>query len=89
MSNTKTITTYRSKNPFSKAIATTYGSDKQNMYLNTRANPRKPKYMINTVIHEKLHLNGYSHGSNSNVGKENTVNYYTGSLGEKYAKDCL
>ena len=89
MSNSKTITTYRTKNPFSKAIATTYSTDKENMYLNTRKNPREYKFMINTVVHEFLHLVGYSHNDNNPIGKENSVNYYVGSLAEKYSKGCL
>jgi hypothetical protein len=89
LSDAKTITTYKTKNPWSSAMATTYSADKDNMYLNTRKNPREYKFMVNTVCHEKLHLNGYSHGNNSSVGKENTVNYFVGSLCEKHSKGCL
>ncbi len=89
MYNNKTITTYRTKNPFSKAIATTYNTDKENMYLNTRKNPREYKFMVNTVVHEFLHLVGYSHNGNNPVGKEKSVNYYVGSLAEKHSKGCL
>jgi len=83
------ITTYKSKNPFSKAIATTYANDKTSIYLNTRRNPRAMKDMVNTSLHESLHIAGYSHGDNSSIGKENTVNYKVGEIaGEHYEKYC-
>jgi hypothetical protein len=80
--------TYKTRNPFSKAIATTYATDKTTYYFNLRKNPRKMKYMVNTHIHECLHLAGYSHGDNSSIGKEKSVNYFVGSLGEKYSEKC-
>jgi hypothetical protein len=82
------ISTYRTKNPWSKAIATTYSSDKTTVYFNTRKNPRPMTEMVNTSIHEGLHLNGFSHGSNSPVGKEDSVNYRVGTIGEKYVSEC-
>jgi len=78
------IRIYTSKNPWSSAIATTFTGDKENIYLNTRRNPRPMPEMVNTAIHERLHSFGYGHGSNSPVGKENSVNYKVGSIAEKY-----
>jgi len=89
LGSSKTIRTYKTKNPFTKVIATTYGSDKESMYFNLRKNPRKPELMINTACHEKLHLDGYSHGDNNRAGKENSVNYFVGTLCQKYSKECL
>lgn len=68
---------YKSKWPWSKAIAYTIGNS---IYLNTRKNPRELKSMLNTLIHEAAHCADYSHGNNSSVGKENTVPYKVGSL---------
>lgn len=82
------IATYKTKNPFSKAIATTYPSDKETVYLNLRANPRDMESMVNTVCHEATHILGYSHGDNSPKGKENSVPYKVGSLCQKYFKNC-
>ena len=81
------FTTYRSKNPFSRAIATTFTGDDV-IYFNTRKNPRSVPEMINTLIHENLHLNGWSHGDNSPIGKGDSVNYRVGSMAEKYTELC-
>lgn len=82
------ISTYKTKNPFTKVIATTYASDKTTIYFNTRMNPRDMSSMINTAIHEGLHLSGYSHGDNSSIGKEDSVNYRVGTIAEKYTAKC-
>jgi len=82
------VALYKTKNPFSKAIATTYASDRETVYINTRRNPRAMPDMVNTIIHEGLHLAGFSHGDNSPVGKENSVNYKVGSIAEKYVEKC-
>ena len=81
------IRTYRTRWPWSKVNATTYSSDKKNLYLNTRKN-RSIKNWVNTVIHECLHLVDYSHGSNNSSGKDNSVNYWVGKLSEKYYEVC-
>jgi hypothetical protein len=83
------VRTYRTKNPMSKAIATTYASDRENLYLNTRKNPRPLPSMVNTLCHEASHLNGFSHGDNNPKGKELSVPYYLGSLCQKYANLCI
>lgn len=84
-----TIRTYKTKNPFSKAIATTYKSNKSDVYFNRRKNPRPMQFMVNTACHERTHLGGYSHGTNSSKGKENSIPYFIGSLCQKYyLKNC-
>jgi len=74
------LRTYKSKNPWSKAIATTYRNNKIDIYFNTRRNPRSIELMVNTAIHELLHNAGYGHGDNSPTGKENSVNYKVGAI---------
>jgi hypothetical protein len=82
------ISTYKTKNPWSKAIATTYTGDSKTIYLNLRKNPRPLKEMVNTAIHERGHGLGFSHGDNSSWGKENSVNYRVGLIAEKYVEKC-
>lgn len=81
------ISTYKTKNPFSKTIAYTYGGAKT-IYFNTRKNPRDFKEMINTVVHEASHIVGYGHGDNSSKGKEKSVPYWVGAIAEKYVLNC-
>lgn len=81
------ISTYKTKNPFSKTIAYTYGGART-VYFNTRKNPRDKKEMVNTVIHESTHIVGYGHGDNSSKGKENSVPYKVGSIAEKFVGAC-
>lgn len=81
------ISTYRTKSPWSKAIATTYGSPKV-VYFNTRKNPRDVPSMVNTIIHEWTHVVGYGHGDNSSKGKGRSVPYQVGSIAEKYSGRC-
>lgn len=83
------IRLYATKNPWSSAIATTYATDRQYLYLNSRKNPRPLPQMMNTVIHECSHLAGYKHGDNSPVGKENSVPYWIGDKAEKIAAKCM
>jgi len=90
-SRTCTISTYKTKwySPFKYVVmATTWPSDKEKLYLNLRVNPRPMPDMIETVIHECLHLKGYSHGDNSRIGKENSVNYKVGALAKKNSDGC-
>lgn len=85
----KYVRTYKTKNPFSAAIATTYASDKTSFYLNTRKNPRAMPQMVNTYCHEVSHLHNFGHGDNSPIGKEMSVPFYLGSLCQKYADKCM
>lgn len=80
------ISTYRTKWPWSKAIAMAWTNEKEPIvYFNTRKNPRKMDSMINTAVHECLHKHGYSHGSNSPAGKEKTVPYWVGEIAQRHA----
>jgi hypothetical protein len=84
------FTTYRSWNRFSKVTA--YRNRGETIIrFNTRKNPRPVERMVNTAIHELLHIHGYDHNDNGpeDQGREYTVNYYVGSIAEKYVKDCL
>ena len=60
------------------------GKNKSGNYLN----PRAMKYMLNTAIHERLHVVGYGHGDNKAAGKSNSVPYGIGKIAEKYAERC-
>lgn len=82
------LSTYRTKNPLSKVIATTYNNDRTHVYFNLRKNPRAIKGMLNTSIHEKTHLLGHSHGDNSSIGKGDSVPYRLGKIAEKYSEIC-
>ncbi len=88
MNKSVVIRTYKTKNPWSKAIATTYKTVPHDVYFNRYRNPREMQYMVNTAVHEATHLSHYSHGDNSNVGKENTVPYWTGRLAQKHYAYC-
>lgn len=82
------LSTYRTKNPLSKVVATTYNNDRTHVYFNLRKNPRALKSLINTSLHEALHLYGFSHGDNSSVGKSNSIPYAVGKIAEKYSEIC-
>lgn len=82
-----TLSTYKTKLPWSKTIAYRPVGTAE-VYFNLRKNPRDFSEMINTVIHEWLHVYDYDHGNNSAVGKEKTVNYAVGKISEKYVLNC-
>lgn len=82
------IRAYRTRNPWSKVLATTYSSDREFFYYNMRNNPRALKFMVNTAIHECTHLIGYGHGSNSSVGKGGSVPYGVGKIAEDTVQYC-
>lgn len=84
-----TIKTYRTKNPFSAAIATTFKGEPGVVYFNTRKNPRPMTAMVNTAIHEGGHAIGFGHGDNSPGGKEDSVNYRAGTIAERHVEGCL
>jgi hypothetical protein len=80
------LSTYQA--PFwSKAIAYRNIGD-NTIYFNRRKNPRQYAEMINTVIHEWLHVAGFDHGNNYATGKQNSVNYHGGLIAEKYVGVC-
>jgi len=86
------LATYKPKfyNRYSKVIA--YRNSNSNIiHFNILKNPREVDKMVNTCIHEILHIHKYHHNGNGpeNEGRQFTVNYYVGRLAEKYVKDCL
>jgi hypothetical protein len=90
-SKTCTVRTYRTRNPWSSVIATTYASDKEHLYLNTRMNGTISPVarLVNTLYHECSHLAGYGHGDNSPEGKENSVPYFIGDVAEQFVAECM
>lgn len=83
------VSSYQTRNPFSKVLATTYSTDRETLYINTRKFPRSLPSVVNTIIHEAGHLINFSHGNNSSVGKENSVNYRVGSIAETHTQKCI
>lgn len=82
------LSTYRTKNPYSAAIATTFAGDPV-VYFNTRRNPRPTPEMLETAFHEGLgHIQGYGHGDNYPAGKEDSVPYALGTIGARFITGC-
>lgn len=81
------VSTYKTKYKYSKTIAYRPVGKKE-IYFNLRKNPRDYESMINTMIHEMLHVAGYGHGDNSSRGKQNAVPYKVGKISEKYVSIC-
>jgi hypothetical protein len=79
------VSTYRTINPLSKVIAYRVRNE---IYFNLWKNPRDMKELVNTFIHESLHIAGYGHGGNSPVGKKHSVPYFVGAMAEKYVSKC-
>jgi hypothetical protein len=83
------LSTYSTRNPFSRVIATTYSSEPNAVYFNLRKNPREMSDMANTAIHEGLgHIQGWSHGDNSPIGKSESIPWKLGEIAEKYTEVC-
>lgn len=82
------IKLYKSKNPFTKANAYVSPNYKNTLFLNTRKLWRKEEDMINTIVHECVHVVDYSengkidfgHGDNYSKGKDNSAPYWIGNL---------
>lgn len=72
---------------FSKTIAyrNTGGTT---VYFNLKRNPRAIEEMLDTGIHEWLHVVGYGHGDNYATGKQDSVPYRVGSIAAKYINVC-
>jgi len=84
------IKAYRTFNPWSAAIAMTKKSEPGVIYINTRKIARRDEAdYINTLVHEFMHIVGYSHGSNSPKGKEDSVPYRMGSIAEDWARESF
>lgn len=86
---TLTVSTYKSKLPWSKTVAYRNAGE-TTAYLNLRKNPagKDIAEVVNTLVHEWLHVLGYGHGTNSAKGKENSVPYGVGSIAGKYVGGC-
>jgi hypothetical protein len=82
------ITTYRPWNRWSVANAYSVNG-KPLINFNVYNNPRPIPKMVNTVIHESLHVYGINHGDQYRAGKEKSANYWVGEIAEKYVKECL
>lgn len=76
---------YRTINPKSSATAHTV---KDEIYFNKWNFSGKPLIVMNTTIHEYMHVLGYSHKGNRPKGLENTVPYKVGNMSEKYYEIC-
>ncbi len=70
------------------AYRNTKGKETNVIYFNTAKFPRSEKSMINTAVHEWLHVSGFGHGDNSPRGKEKSVPYLVGDIAEKYLGAC-
>lgn len=79
------IRTYKTKSPWTRVVATTYRSNKTDLYLNRRKS-RTIAQWSGTSIHECSHNFGYSHGDNSSAGKQQSVPYWIGYAAERHAK---
>lgn len=75
------VSSYKSKNPYSSTTAYTV---EDRVYFNTRNNPRRISEMVNTAIHERLHVLNYHHKGNSWRKNQDTVPYKVGNISEKY-----
>ena len=87
-----TIKYYRSKNPWSWAVAYVNPAQPSTLYLNTRKfEAGTIAGYTNTLIHETIHaldsqntVYHFGHGENDSDGKENTAPYWIGCLAERY-----
>jgi len=75
---------------WTKAIAYTGGKD---IYINARKRGRPVEKIINTIVHETVHIvdnnvdNRFGHGSNNPKGKEKTAPYLIGRLAQDFYQD--
>lgn len=91
------IKLYKSKNPFTKANAYVSPKHKNTLFLNTRKLWRKRNQLIDTIVHECVHVvdfseNGqidFGHGDNYSKGKENSAPYWIGNLAKQLYLDSL
>jgi hypothetical protein len=88
-----TIKTYTPKWPWSNANAYITPKYKNTLYLNNRKLFRKQAAIINTIIHECVHVADYGdddnqitfgHGDNYPKGKENSAPYWIGEQAAKF-----
>jgi hypothetical protein len=81
-----TVRTYKSRNPFSRAIG--YHDERwpDIIFLNTRRLDRSVASVVGTIVHEAVHAADaastldFGHGGNPAGGKDNTAPYWIGNL---------
>jgi hypothetical protein len=86
--NQITVRLYKSFNPWTRANAYVSNKYKNTLFLNTRKLWRNKEDMINTIVHECVHVVDFSendnidfgHGDNYSNGKENSAPYWIGNL---------
>jgi len=82
-----TVSLYKSRNPWSRALG--YEDERQPniVFLNTRKLNRSVASIVGTIVHEAVHAADahssleFHHGDDSSIGKENTAPYWIGNLG--------
>lgn len=93
--STVLIKTYKSKWRWSKANAYVSIKYKNTLFYNTRKLWRTPESIINTVVHECVHVadnnnsnkTNFGHGDNKSRGKDNSAPYWIGALAGRYYKE--
>jgi hypothetical protein len=82
-----TLKRWRPPNPFTSAIAMVKRGEPCVIYINARKIAKRDEAdYINTLVHEFMHVVGFSHGSNSPRGKEDSVPYRMGQIAEDWAR---
>lgn len=81
-----TVQLYKSRWPWSKALAYEDARFPNLIFLNTRKLNRSVASIVGTIIHESVHAADtlspldFGHGDNAAAGKENTAPYWIGNL---------
>jgi hypothetical protein len=89
------VRTYKSKWRWSKANAYVSPKFKDTLFYNSRKLWRLRVDIINTVVHECVHVadhndnnkTNFGHGDNKSKGKDNSAPYWIGNLAGKYYKN--
>jgi hypothetical protein len=89
------VKTYKSKWRWSKANAYVSPKYKDTLFYNTRKLWRFRVDIINTIVHECVHVadhndnnkTNFGHGDNKSNGKENSAPYWIGNLAGNYYKN--
>nr|WP_320000128.1 hypothetical protein [uncultured Draconibacterium sp.] len=95
--NETVVKLYKSFNPWTRANAHVSPKFENTLFLNTRKLWRNREDIINTIVHECVHVvdfseNGiidFGHGDNYSKGKENSAPYWIGELAKKIYLDSL
>lgn len=86
------VKTYKSRWRWSKANAYVSPKYKDTLFYNTRKLWRLRIDIINTIVHECVHvadyndnkINNFGHGDNKSKGKKNSAPYWIGTLAGSY-----